>query len=335
MMDFFSNFIQPGLIYGLCYGIAAIGVSLPLRFLRTADFTAIGAIMLGAVGTVAFTNWTHLWILGVILGPTAAGLLGVLTAWLASRLKVPLMLAGIICFTASQSLGMLLSTGGQVDLTSAAFLSQKFTWKDAGTVAGITLSICVLGGLVAKSKYGCFAFAMCASERFVRFRHRNSQQTTAWLLFIANFLVGLAGGLLALKTRQAFVNAHAEFLSLTLGAIFAGEAAVRLLARILKRELPGEADLEQMQADPVAHRGLFENFRLSLSGQRDDSERTWFVLMSYVVASVLLNSVTQSVRGQSLPFHVPPEFEYGIVAAIIAGGLWISSLKVNASTKTR
>jgi putative ABC transport system permease protein len=340
MSNFIEVFVQPGLILGLCYGIAAIGVSLPLRFLGTADFTAIGAIMLGGMVTIWITNLSHYWIVGLFCGPLAAGMLGLFTAFLTlyKRLNVPLMLAGIICFTASQSLGLIAKDGqvaldsshlwdnrDQVRLDSAHFLFQSFIWRDAIIVAAIALTICFAGGIFARSKFGCFAFAMCANSRFVKFRHRSSRETTVFLLFISNFLIGLCGGLLAMADSEAYMQIHVEFLSLTLGAIFAGQAVVQCFARILKKQLPAEFPLETHVENPETHSGFWETFRLSLSTQRDDSGRMWFVFLSYICASIFLNCVTQAVRGHTF-FHVPPAWEHVIVAAIIIGGLLVSQL---------
>ena len=322
-MEFITNFIGPSLIHGLAYGIAAIGIALPLRFLRSADFTAIGSVMLGGVVAIWGTNkWGPA--AGVCLGMLVPGCLGLITAWLSLRLSIPLMLAGIICFTASGSAGLYFARNGSIDLQQVGYFAATFDWNDALVVIGIVALICVLGGIFAKSKLGFFAFAMCATDRFVRFRHRRSAPTTRWLLFISNALVGLAGTLRAFKSKQAWVDPDPEFLSLTLGAIFAGDAAIRLVGHLLKRDLPEELQLDGQDAHTENRESVFGSVRLSLTAQRDDSERMWIVLSSYVVASVLLNALVHSIRGQSLPFHVSPVWEHLLVAVIITIGLLIS-----------
>ena len=348
MSNFIETFVQPGLIDGLCYGIAAIGVSLPLRFLRTADFTAVGAIMLGGMVTIWMTNVSHYWIVGLCCGSLVAGMLGLFTAFLSLNkwLKIPLMLSGIICFTASRSLGLiaehsevelgpshLWNNVGEIKLDSAHFLFQSFIWRDAIIVGAIALTICVLGGIFAKSKLGCFAFAMCASSQFLKFRHRHSNATTVFILFVSNFLIGLCGGLLAMENSQAYVDVPLEFISLTLGAIFAGQAVIQFIARVLKRQLPAEVPLETRAEASEFHRGFLENLQLSLSTQRDDAGRMWFILCSYVCASVVLNCITQAVQGHRIG-HVSPTCENAIIAAIIIACFLISnlnSIRVNKS----
>jgi ABC-type uncharacterized transport system permease subunit len=331
-MNNFETFIQPGLIPGLCYGIAAIGVSLPLRFLGTADFTAVGAIMLGGLVTAWVTNMSGLWVGGLCSGAIVAGLLGVLTAFLSLHrwLNIPLMLSGIICFTATQSLGLVISwlplgePGAVIELSKEIiFLSAKFSWHDAFVVWAIALMIIIIGGVLARSKWGCLAFGMCASSHFVKFRHRNSRATTYCLLFISNLLVGLCGGLLVLKGREAYTEINMEFLSVTLGAIYTGHAVVQLISRHLKRELPAGLTVEIRTEDPTSHKkSRWESFRLSLSEQRDDSERMWVIFLSYILASIALANVAATVRD-----NFSPMLEHLVAAMVITLGLFLSNSK--------
>jgi ABC-type uncharacterized transport system permease subunit len=349
MSNFIETFVEPGIIYGLIYGIAAIGISLPLRFLLTADFTAIGAIMLGGMVTIWMTNVSHYWIVGLCCGCVAAGMLGLFTAFLTlnKRLSIPLMLSGIICFTASVSLGLIAKNAKveldqchrwdsveHVTLDSTHFLFQAFIWRDVIIIAVIALTICILGGVFAKSKFGCLAFAMCANDRFLKFRHRRSHSTTVVLLFISNSLVGLSGGLLAMKSGEAYVDISLDFISLTLGAIYAGQAVVRFCARVLKRQLPAEVPLETHNDDSELHRGFWEDFRVSLSSQRDDAGRMWFIFFSYVCASVVLNCVTQAVKGHRIG-PIAPAWENAIIAVIIISGFFISNLNSIRVQKTK
>jgi ABC-type uncharacterized transport system permease subunit len=328
MSNLIELFIKPGLINGLCYGIAAIGISLPLRFLRTADFTAVGAIMVGSVVTIAATNACGIWSVGLCFGSIVAGLLGILTAFLSlnKRLNIPIMLAGIICFTAAQSIGLLITDGAAIELNDTIhFLSAKFAWPDAAIILAIAVTIGLGFGILARTKLGCLAFAMCANSQFVKFRHRYSKATTYWLLFISNFLVGLSGGLIVLKSRTAYSAINMEFLALTLGAIYAGHAVVRLVAGAVKHELPeGLASETRPEAQSYV-KGHWENFRLSLSeDQRDESERLWFLFLSYILASIVLNNVAAVVRDQSL-FNISPAFEHIVVATMITIGLFLSN----------
>ncbi|MFZ2162061.1 MAG: hypothetical protein WAW02_07585 [Sideroxyarcus sp.] len=327
MNYFIETFLQPGLINGLCYGIAAVGISLPLRFLGTADFTAVGAIMVGGMATIWITNASELWFIGLCCGAIIAGALGLLTAYLSLNrfLSIPLMFAGIICFTASQSLGLFIAEPGQIELNdSISFLKAKFTWNDVVYVGAIAVSVIVAGGLMARSKMGCLAFAMCANNNFVKFRHRYSQATTYWILLVSNTLVGLCGGLIVLKTRTAYSAVNVEFLSLTLGSIFAGQAVVQITARYLKRELTMDDVTQSQTVESITHKGRWDSFRLSFSAQRDESSRMWFIFMTYILASVALNNVAVAVRTHSL-FNVSPVWEHVIVAMLITLGFFASN----------
>lgn len=333
MTNLIEEFIQPGLFNGLCYGIAAIGISLPLRFLGTADFTAVGAIMLGGIVTIWVTNMSEWWVFGLLCGSVVASLLGIFTAFLSLNkwFKIPLMLAGIITFTASQSFGLFIAVDASIELSpKIGFLSSIFSWFDIAITVVIALTISLGGGILARSKLGCLAFAMCANSNFVKFRHRNSQETTYWLLAISNFLVGLCGGLIVLKTRTAYSDINMEFLSLTLGAIYTGHAVVQLIAHVLKKKMTVEIS-SSLQPDNIEnHKHYWESFRLSLSPQRDDSGRIWFIFLSYIIASIALNDLAVAVRGDSL-FHVSPAWEHIIVAMMITLGLFLS----NASQKNK
>lgn len=328
MIKFIENFIQPGLIQGLCYGIAAIGISLPLRFLRTADFTAVGAIMVGGVVTIFVTNASGFPVVGLFCGSIAAGSLGLITAFLSLNIwfNIPLMLAGIICFTASQSIGLAITGGESIVLDSTiGFLSMIFSWHDVLVLSGLAVAIIIIGAVIAMSKWGSLAFAMCASSNFVKFRHRSSQSITYYLLFVSNLLVGLSGGLISLKILSAYSSIHMEFLSFTLGSIYAGGAAVQLLTNALKRKLLTGTGAESQKPSINYIVAPWEHIKLSLSEQRDDSGRLWFIFLTYIIAAILLNNLAVAVRTQKF-FDTPPALEHAIVAVIIALGFFLSNI---------
>src|ERR1039457_1608806 len=116
MIDLLLPYIVPGIIYG----IGAIGIAIILRYLQAPDFTCLGAIMVGGIIAVIATNAIGPWC-GILLGTLAGGMLGGITALLRCVLKIPLVLSGIITYTASISFGYLLTnrggTGGTIALS--------------------------------------------------------------------------------------------------------------------------------------------------------------------------------------------------------------------------
>ena len=328
------EYITPGLIIGLCYGIAAIGISFPLRFLGSADFTAVGSLLIGGIVTVIASNLFGYCAPGLFLGAIVAGCLGFITAFLSLNkyIKTHLMFAGIICFTASQSLGLLLtSENASVSLSdNIVFLQPVFNTKDAFLLFFITLGLCIIIAFIARTKYGCLAFAMCANNNFLRYRHRYFKHMTYALLFISNCIVGLSGGLIALKQRTAYSEINIAFLSVALGAIFGGNAVIKLLARLMRKNLPEISTIITSHENKSEGHGFIERFRISISDQRDDSERMFVILFSYALAAVLLNDVAVLVSTHMF-FDVPASLEKAIVAIMIIAGISLSNVKSERS----
>lgn len=330
------SYLNQGLIWGLCYGIAAIGLSLPLRFLRSADLTSLGALSVSGVVAVYVTNSSN-WIVGGIAGALAAGLLGGITGFISIRWKIPLMLAGIITLTASQSLGLVIAKDGTISIDGGkdSGFHATFSWQDVPIVALLGVLICVAGGIVARSKFGVRAFALTGSLRFVEYRHRDSTGITLWILFLANALVGLAGSIFALKSGSGHALLQkTEFLSIALGAIFAGDACLRLIARKVSNELPEElkADLEPKGTGSNPH-VFMRAMSLHLSSQRDDSSRLGLIFLSYLAASFVLNSLIHGVRGQHFG-PIDPRMEHILVAVVVLLGLIISNRQDKAKPRS-
>ena len=277
-------------IPAILYGIAAIGVALPLRLLRTADLTALGAIAFSGVVAVLVSNLTT-WPVGALAGILAGAFLGVLTAWMFCRLHIPVILAGIICLIAAKGFSFFLAPAGTVDLVADAPLQQTFTLEQATGIALVAVLACSSVALLARSKFGTFGFAMLGNENFVRFRHRYSELTTYGILGLGNGLVGVAGSLLAFKVGSAHF---------------------------------GTCNVAPQQAATSA----IDGFRLALSGQRDDSKRFGALAVSYVVAALFLKATTSTVKGLNSFLYVSPAFEQWIVAALITVGFVISRKKL-------
>lgn len=322
--------LHTGIPYGLIYGIAAIGLSIPLRVLRTADLTSLGAHMVGGVIFISAAN-NFGCAIGLLLAVTSAGALGAITAAMYKVLRIPLLLAGIVTLTASRSIGFVTADNGTVVLTGAQSpLEIVYNAKDVFLLAGIGLAISIGLGAIARTKWAAPFFGLHGSDRFVRYRLKSATSSTYWTLFLGNSLVGLSGALFAAKTHAAHVDGDPQnLLSISLAAIFAGDACVRLVSKFLKREIPVADDLP----DSAASEGqsIVTSFRHSLSPQRDDIDRLWFVFVSYLVASVALNAITLAVVGQKLGFEIPAAFQHVVVAVFIFVGLILSRSKASVS----
>jgi ABC-type uncharacterized transport system permease subunit len=323
--------------HGICYGIAAIGLSIPLRFLGTADLTALGSFSIGGIMTIKAAEYLGT-VGGIVVAIVFGAVLGSTTGWVSLKAKIPLMLCGIITFIGSISIALILAPNGSVslaqDITKPFNSTANFT--DIGKVGILAAVFMLLGALFAKSRFGVMAFALTGSSRFVNYRHRSRRGTEISLLAISNALVACAGGLIALRSTEAYTSGSTtEILTYSLGAIYAGHACVKITIRLFLKE--GYVDSSPISSetnpDHEESRGmkLLPNLRICLSEQRDDSNRIGLYFFSYILAAWALNALGVSIQGKEFEafISIGPHFEHLTIAIVMVLCLYFSNTKAS------
>src|SRR5690625_4452200 len=91
---------------GLIYGFVALGVYLSFRILNFPDLTVDGSFPLGAaVAAVWIVGGGDPWV-GTLLAVAAGGMAGIVTAWMAVKLKILNLLASILSMIALYSINL-------------------------------------------------------------------------------------------------------------------------------------------------------------------------------------------------------------------------------------
>lgn len=314
----------PHIVPGLIYGIGSLGLALSFRYLRFPDFTALGSIMLGGIICVSVTNLTNS-IFGILGGLFIGSLLGLATGWLVHRLRIQPVLAGIITFTGSASIGYLLATqGGSIGLTHGSILSPTFSFKDVIGITVFAIVVCAFISFLIKTKFGSLLLAMTADRHFLRLRHRSQGKVFTITLVIGNAIVGLAGALYALKEHAAQVQSHVDFLPYSLGAIFGGNAVTMWVSRTLtKGNLRNPAE----ETHKTNYKRLLYTLGNIMSTERDDSSRIGVLFFVYVLGCLFFKEVSGLVLSNAFTtinpsFTVPPNFQYLVIAFLIAFFVW-------------
>jgi len=317
--------MQPFIVPGLIYGIGAIGLALIYRYLRFPDFSVLGSIMLGGIVCIKVTNLTNP-LLGTFTGFLIGGVLGIATGILIHS-RIPKVLAGIITFTASYSLGYFFAKEGTIFLPndSNSYLHSTFNPKDVLIMLAVALLLCYLIHFLIKTKPGSLLLAMTANKKFRKSRHRYKGKVIVMTLFFGNAIVGLSGALYALREQAAHVQSHMDFLPFSLGAIFGGNAVAIGFYRIFNKGGMGNSTEEKRQTNFKCFFQLFSNL---ISIEQDGSFRVWFLFFLYVLGCLFLQEVSGLVHANAFKtihpiLNIPTYLQYLVVAGFIAFFAWV------------
>jgi putative tryptophan/tyrosine transport system permease protein len=305
--------LESSIVQGVMYGIGTMGLAFTFRFLKFPDFTALASIMLGGVICISIANFTNPYI-GLIAAFICCGTLGLITSLQHVYLKINPILASIITFTASITIGYLLSdAGGQISLlTEKIYLfSPIYRIGDLLKILALSFIVSISVYLLMASKFGSKILAMNASRSFLEFRHRDRKKVFITVCFIGNSIVGLAGGLLSLRSVTAQVEGNTAFLSHALAGIFGASALFSLITINFKKLSSKSKVLAKiMDFDTDAH---FIN--------KDNPLSIAFWFFGYFAFCSIIYVVYISVSdGANIPFTkilMPKNFHYLVQAIVI------------------
>lgn len=330
------NKIIPSIDPALIYGIGAVGLALPLRFLRNPDFTSLASIVLGAM--VAARVWQPGCIgtlFSLFAGMMTGAILGCITALLTR--KVDLILAGIIVYTGSLTPAFMLGDGGAVSLSGwsihTAPLDSQASFSNFTILGLIGIALCVFLGKALQTKWGSLVNALVADHGLLTCRHKYRHIVTCGVLVTSNAVIALAGSLSALRNNSAAVDSFKDFLPYALGAFFAGEAFVQLLGEKMAfghthERLPPKVEVSNWHHTKPGEKTP-SYFRSIFSRQRDETMRFPWLLFSYLTAAFGMYCIAALARSGELieGIQLSENFEHLVAAILIYFAVRLGSKK--------
>jgi putative ABC transport system permease protein len=312
--------LQPFLMPGVIYGIGALGLAIIYRYLRFPDFTVIGSIVNGGICSVYFSNKLGFGS-GIASAFSIGVLLGLFTGLLTTKLRIKPVLASIITFTGSFTLAELLTNGGVIALQHPenSWIAPVYSLGDLLILISCALLLCLLFAIFSATKPGVLVLAMTAEPKFLKFRHRSRNKTFIAMMALGNGIVSLAGGIYAVKERGANVPSHLDFLTLSLGGIFAANAVAVWLSKWL-----GDYEVKSDEVNNVK-RSTPRNFLRRLphisSAELEDPKHLFFLLVFYVIGCFFFLMLSRAIYAQIF-FSVDSAYQHVVVSALLMFFVW-------------
>ena len=216
---------------GLLWSIMTLGVYISFRVLDVADMTVEGSITLGAAvcaRMIVSGNDPYLALAIAFLAGTCAGLV---TGLLHTKLRIPVLLSGILTMIALYSINLRVMGMSNVSMlrmtTAYSFVSDLFNVSK-------TMAVMILGGVMAillviflywffGTEIGSAIRATGNNPYMVRAQGINTDSTIIIGLMLANGLVSLAGGLIAQSQNYSDVQMGTGSIVIGLASLIIGE----------------------------------------------------------------------------------------------------------------
>ncbi len=245
------NLLIGSLTIGFILSVLALGVYVSFRVFAVADITTDGSLTLGAAtAAVLLVRGTPPG-LATLAAAAAAAAAGTVTGVLATRFRIPSLLAGILVMTALYSVNLRVMARSNIPLLSVPSLAEV-AGRAGERLSGGARSVGVLGWEVAVRDLamlgGAFLVAVAVAALLYAFFRTNlgtamratgnnaqmvralgvdTDRTTVAGLALANGLVGLSGALLAQYQGFADVQMGIGMVVWGLASVIIGEALVR------------------------------------------------------------------------------------------------------------
>lgn len=216
---------------GLLWSIMTLGVYISYRVLDVADLTVEGSITLGAAvcaRMIVSGNDPFLALLVAFVAGMAAGLI---TGLLHTKLRIPVLLSGILTMIALYSINLRV-----MGMSNISMLRMTTAYTFVSGLFGVskTLAVMILGGVMALllvvflywffgTEIGSAIRATGNNPHMVRAQGINTDTTVIAGLMLANGLVALSGGLIAQSQNYADVQMGTGSIVIGLASLIIGE----------------------------------------------------------------------------------------------------------------
>ena len=215
---------------GLQWSILALGVFLSCRVLDAADLSVEGSFPLGAAvaatGIVAGLGIT----VSVLLAIVAGCLAGAVTGYLTTKLRIPVLLSGILTMIGLYSVNLHVMGKANVGLLQETTLFTLFesfglTVPQAGLVVGLLFAV-VVGVIIYwffGTEIGTAIRATGINAQMARAQGINTDGMMVLGLVISNGLVALSGAIVAQNNGFADVGMGVGTIVIGLASVIIGE----------------------------------------------------------------------------------------------------------------
>jgi putative ABC transport system permease protein len=216
---------------GLILAFLSLGIFISFRVLRSLDLTTDGSFTTGAVvGGAALAGGTSPWA-AALAGALAGTACGVLTGSIQTRLRVDVILAGILVTTALYSIHIWVMGSGNLSLAGHPTVFDQAGgaggWRDARILLLLFALVSVFGhGLtvLAGTDLGLALRAAGSSPRMAKAVAIDTNLATTLGLALANGSIAFSGALFAQYQGFANVQMGVGMIVTALASLILGEA---------------------------------------------------------------------------------------------------------------
>jgi putative ABC transport system permease protein len=224
------DILIPTVAQGLMWSLLALGVFITFRVLDVADLTVEGSFTFGAAAaaTALVSGWgvTVAFVLAGICG----GIAGIVTGLLTTKLRIPVLLAGILTMIGLYSVNLHVMGKANVALLNIDTVFTTFEEMGmTGTQAMLTVAAvaAVLVTLVIYwffgTELGSAVRATGSNPQMARAQGVNTDRMVVFGLCVSNILVGLSGALVAQSNGFADVGMGVGTIVIGLASVIIGE----------------------------------------------------------------------------------------------------------------
>jgi putative tryptophan/tyrosine transport system ATP-binding protein len=226
-----GRLILDALVAGMPYSFNFLGIWLIFRLLNDFDLTVDGSFTLGAAVTAALiTNGTNP-VLATVVAVLSGATAGLFTAFVHLRLRVILLLAGIITMIALYSVNLRIMGLPNVSFLGHSTIFSRFQAGDPVTsdlkvlalVLGLLVVVALALGFFLKTEIGLGMRATGANPQMARTVGINTSLSVLMFLVLANALVGLSGAVAAQQQFFSDINMGIGVILIGITAILLGE----------------------------------------------------------------------------------------------------------------
>lgn len=248
-MSLTFDLVLSGLLQGLVLALVATGLMVPFRILNTPDLTVEGAYPLGGAVCAVMIVQGSGWCAGVCAGMICASLLGVAAGWIGWRLRMNILLVGIVLATMVWSLNLRLLGQPSLSLFGQPGLWPQTPALQAGILACVCTGLVGLLVLFLHTDYGLRLRAAGQDALFARHQGISVPLYTLLALALAGGLAGLAGGLMVVWQQYTDAGMGTGILIHGLASLMTGEALLgrSTLARQCWAPVVGALVYQQIQ----------------------------------------------------------------------------------------
>jgi len=209
---------------GVIYALVTLAVYLSFKVIDFADLTVDGSFVVGSAVFAKTLIQTQSLFIALFFAFIASALCGLITVFIAHRLKMPSLLASIIVMTGLYSISMRIL--GQPNLV---LFNLETSISPLVLIYGVVGFFILFHILLLKTEFGLSFFAIGKNTNLAGSFTIPVFLTTAFVMSLSNGLVGVAG---ALQTYyQGFVD-----ITMGVGTVIVGFATVILAEKLYSKD---------------------------------------------------------------------------------------------------